>query len=149
MNLWSSKAVAAGGQGFTVVTHQEDLIGTFTERGIIGAVHWCLAGELGVKLTDIIGRLLPKELSGKGHIGHCSVCELCCWFCSGRVKDELTRKGLNGGSTLRERRSSQFICRKNGWACGQQCLLEYYWLKFGLLFNLHLLYCNIPWHIHS
>lgn len=33
-----------------------------------------------------------------------------------KKKRGLTRKGLNGGSTLRARRSSQFMCRKNGWA---------------------------------
>lgn len=43
------------------VTHQEDLIGTFAERRVVRAVHWSLAGELGVKLTDIISWLLPKE----------------------------------------------------------------------------------------
>lgn len=36
------------------VTHQEDLIGAFTEHGVIGAVHWSLTGELGIKLADII-----------------------------------------------------------------------------------------------
>lgn len=48
-----------GGTG--LVTHQEHLIGTFAERGVIRAIHWSLAGELGVKLADIISRLLPKE----------------------------------------------------------------------------------------
>lgn len=43
------------------ITHQEDLIGTFTERRVIRAVHWSLAGELGVELAGVISRLLPKE----------------------------------------------------------------------------------------
>lgn len=96
--------------GTELVTHQEDLIGTFTERGVVRAVHWSLAGELGVKLADVISRLLPEEadqliiLKGQVTRGY--------YY----VKDELTRKGLNGGSTLRARRSSQFICRKNRWA---------------------------------
>lgn len=45
------------------VTHQEDLVGTFAERGVVGAVHWSLAGELGVKLAGVISRLLPKQAS--------------------------------------------------------------------------------------
>lgn len=43
------------------ITHQEDLIGTFTECRVIRAVHWSLAGELGVELAGVISRLLPKE----------------------------------------------------------------------------------------
>lgn len=42
-------------------THQEGLIGTLAERGVIRAVHWSLAGELGVKLADVISRLLATE----------------------------------------------------------------------------------------
>lgn len=47
--------------GMALVTHQEDLIGTFAECGVVRAVHWSLAGELGVELADVISRLLPKE----------------------------------------------------------------------------------------
>lgn len=45
-----------------LVTYQEDLIGTFAECGVIGAVHWSLAGELGVELAGVISRLLPKQV---------------------------------------------------------------------------------------
>lgn len=66
--------------GAALVTHQEDLIGTLAERGVVGAVHWSLAGELGVELADVIGRLLPKEDhqliilqgQGTGHRGCCN-----------------------------------------------------------------------------
>lgn len=51
--------------GTVLFTHQEDLIGTFAECGVVGAVHWSLAGKLGVELADVIGRLLPKET---GHL---------------------------------------------------------------------------------
>lgn len=47
--------------GTDCITHQEDLIGTFTERRVVRAVHWSLAGELGVELAGVISRLLPKE----------------------------------------------------------------------------------------
>ena len=104
--------------GTALVTHQEDLIGTFAERGVVGAVHWSLAGELGVKLAHVISRLLPKEagqtiiLQGHktAHRGRCCI----------KKKKNLTRYGLNGGSTLRAKRSSQFVCRKNGWALETQ-----------------------------
>lgn len=43
-------------------------------------------------------------------------------------KCKLTRYGLNGGSTLRARRSSQFIWRKNGWA------LEIQWRQQGFYY---------------
>jgi len=42
-------------------THQKDLISTFAERGVIRAVYRSLAGELGVKLADVISRLLSKR----------------------------------------------------------------------------------------
>lgn len=92
------------------VTHQEDLIGTFAERGVVRTVHGGLAGEFGVKLAGVISWLLRKKSRSVNHI---------LW----KVKEEdpercekLTRKGLNGGSTFLARSSSQFICLKNGWA---------------------------------
>lgn len=33
--------------------YQEGLIGTLTEGRVIGAINWCLTGELRVKLTHI------------------------------------------------------------------------------------------------
>lgn len=43
-----------------VQCYQEDLVGTFAEHGVVRAIHWSLASELGVKLTGVISRLLPK-----------------------------------------------------------------------------------------
>lgn len=37
------------------------MIGALAERGVVGTVHRSLAGELGVELADVIGRLLPRE----------------------------------------------------------------------------------------
>lgn len=51
-----------------LVTHQEDLIGTFAERGVVRAIHWSLAGKLGVKLANIISRLLPKQTGQLYHL---------------------------------------------------------------------------------
>lgn len=42
--------------------YQEDLVGTFAQHGVVRAIHWSLARELGVKLTGVIGRLLPKQV---------------------------------------------------------------------------------------
>lgn len=35
--------------------YQEGLIGALAEGGVVGTVHWRLAGELGVKLTHVFG----------------------------------------------------------------------------------------------
>ena len=52
------KSVGGGGGGRS---YQEDLVGALAEGGVVRAVHRGLAGELGVKLAEIIGRLLPGE----------------------------------------------------------------------------------------
>lgn len=51
----------------------------------------------------------------------------------------LTRYGLNGGSTLRARRSSQLMWRKNGWA------LETQWQTWDLIFHDYSTYLLWGW----
>lgn len=41
--------------------YQEGLIGALAEGGVVGTVHWRLAGELGVKLTHVFGGLLRRR----------------------------------------------------------------------------------------
>lgn len=47
-------------------THQEGLVGTFTQRCVVGTVHWCLPREADVKLAHVLLGLLWVDPRGEG-----------------------------------------------------------------------------------